>query len=207
MSASLCARTTALLLIDLQNDYVRPDGALGRAGLAFDVAPLEPTLRRALTSARAVGVLIVSAHYTVPLGRAGTSLFRPELKAALPVLTNGDFAPGSAGHDLYEPLKPVDMTVEKVLPSAFAHSRLEWQLRLSGIDTLVLAGITTNIGVAATFHDAMRFGFRTFVLSDCCAARNILVHEATLTSLGASGYGLPVVIDTAELRHLLGSNE
>ena len=203
MTGTLDPRKTALLLVDLQNDYLLPDGALGRAGRAFDITPIEAYLQQALTIARSCGVLTLSLHYTIPRGRGGTSLFRPEMKALLPTLAHGDFAPGSLGHRLYEPFQPADMSVEKVLPSGFVHSRLEWELRLSGIDTIVLAGISTNVGIAATFHDAMRLGFRTFVLGDCCASHDPAIHAATLISLGASGYGRTVVLDTASLDRLL----
>lgn len=203
MTGTLDPRKTALLLVDLQNDYILPDGALGRAGRAFDVTPIEAHLQRALTIARSSGALIVSLHYTVPLGRGETSLFRREMKTLLPSLANGDFAPGSPGHRLYERFQPSDISVEKVLPSGFVHSRLEWVLRLSGIETIVLAGIATNVGIAATFHDAMRLGFRTFVLGDCCASHDPAIHAATLISLGASGYGRTVVLDTASLDRLL----
>ena len=90
------------------------------------------------------------------------------------------------------------MSVEKVFPSAFAQSRLELQLRLCSIKALVFAGIATNVGVAATFHDARRLGFRTTVLGECCAAKNPAVHEATLASLSAAAYDEPTVITVAD---------
>jgi len=180
--------TTALLLVDLQNDFVHPEGALGRVRAAFDVSGIMPALTRAVQATRDAGALVVSLHYTAPIGRGGKSMFRPDFKAAVPILRDGDFGPGTFGHKLIDELAPSDLAVEKVFPSAFAQSRLQLELELNGIDTVVLAGITTNVGVAATFHDARRLGFRTLVLADCCAARGEGVHEGTIRSLKAAAY-------------------
>ena len=194
--------TTAIMLIDLQKDFSDPSGAFSRGGVRFDVDHIMPRLMTAVGTARHCKVLIVSVHYTVPYGPGGRPMFRPEFKASHDFLKPGDFAPGSPGHGLLDPLQS-DMAVEKVFPSAFAQSRLELQLRLCGIESLVLAGIATNVGVAATFHDARRLGFRATVLGDCCAAKNTAIHEATLASLSAAAYDEPTVITATDLEKAL----
>ena len=178
-------RRTALLTIDLQNDFLHPDGAYGRAGqgavaikaLPDRVAPLRDALR-------ASGGTYVSAQFTLVPGPEGEPLIAPHLKQMRPFLTKGDFAPGGFGHDLVDTLAPADYTIEKVAYSAFYQTRLEYILRALNIDTLIVGGIVTNGGVASTLRDAHLRNIETIMLSDGCAAFKQEVHDATLVSLG-----------------------
>lgn len=205
MSFRIDPPSTAIVLIDLQKDFCDPFGAFGRGGVRFDVDHILSRLVEVVGTARRRAVLVVSVHYTVPYGPGGRPMFRPDFKATHEFLKPGDFAPGSPGHGLLDPLQS-DMSVEKVFPSAFAQSRLELQLRLCNIESLVLTGIATNVGVAATFHDARRLGFRTAVLGECCAAKNAAVHDATLASLSAAAYDEPTVITIADLTTALAQD-
>ena len=83
-----------------------------------------------------------------------------------PFLGRGDFAPGSFGHALVDGLGPADLAVEKVAYSAFYMSRLDWVLRLAGIEALIVAGIVTNGGVESTVRDAHVRDLTTVVLED-----------------------------------------
>jgi ureidoacrylate peracid hydrolase len=178
--------STALILVDLQNDFLHPDGAYGRAGVsAPEIAALPARLKPVAEAMRRAGGWIVSTHFTLVPGRDGEPLILPHLKKLRPFLAKGDFAPGSFGHDLIAELKPTDLMVEKVAYSAFYMSRMEFVLRRPGIDTLVFAGIVTNGGVASTVRDAHVRDFRAIVLSDGCAAFNKAVHEATIAALAS----------------------
>src|SRR5512138_1771380 len=173
---------SALLLIDLQNDFVHPQGACGRAQGCFDIDAIVEPVSRAVRAARTAGVLLVSLHHTIDDANE-RFLFRPDMKRAIPTLHANDFRPGTFGHQLLVEFAPSDVCIEKTLPSGFAKTRLKAELESNEIDTLVLAGITTNFGVAATFHDARKHGFNVFVLRDGCAAISHAVHEASLQSL------------------------
>ena len=87
-------------------------------------------------------------------GRGGEPIISPHLKALRPFLRKGDFAPGAWGQQLVDELAPADFTVEKIAYSAFYMTRLEWVLRKSGIERLIVGGIVTNGGVASTVRDA-----------------------------------------------------
>jgi nicotinamidase-related amidase len=178
--------STALVLCDLQNDFLHPDGAYGRAGVsAAEIAALPARLKPVADAVRLAGGWIVSTHFTLVPGRSGEPLILPHLKKLRPFLVKGDFAPGSFGHDLVAELKPADLLIEKVAYSAFYMSRMEFVLRRAGIDALVFAGIVTNGGVASTVRDAHVRDFRAIVLSDGCAAFSTAVHEATIASLAS----------------------
>ena len=175
---------TALLTIDLQNDFLHPDGAYGRAGqTAAAIAALPARIRPLRDALRAAGGLHISAQFTLVPGPQGP-LISPHLKALRPFLGAGDFAPGGWGHALVDSLQPADFTVEKVAYSAFWQTRLDFILKKTGIDTLIVGGIVTNGGVASTIRDAHLRDLHTILLTDGCAAFRDEVHQATLTALG-----------------------
>ncbi|OZB17150.1 MAG: cysteine hydrolase [Rhodobacterales bacterium 34-62-10] len=178
-------KRTALLTIDLQNDFLHPEGAYGRAGQGADaIAVLPERVAPVRDALRAKGGTYVSAQFTLVPGPGGVPLIAPHLKALRPFLTTGDFAPGSFGHRLVDALAPADYVVEKVAYSAFYQTRLEYILRALNIDTLIVGGIVTNGGVASTLRDAHLRNIETIMLSDGCAAFRQDVHEATILSLG-----------------------
>ncbi len=186
MSLSFTPATTALVLVDLQNDFLHPTGAYGRAGQgAASIAALPARLKPVADAVRARAGWIVSTHFTLVPGKGGEPMISPHLKKLRPFLAKGDFVPSSFGHDLVDELKPADLSVDKVAYSAFYMSRLEFVLRKAGIETLVFAGIVTNGGVASTLRDAHVRDFATVLLSDGCAAFSDKVHETTVASLGA----------------------
>lgn len=179
-------KRTALLTIDLQNDFVHPDGAYGRAGQgAPSILPLPERIRPVADALRAAGGTYISAQFTLVPRPEGEPLIAPHLKELRPFLKRGDFAPGSFGHELVDTLQPADYTVEKVNYSAFYQTRLEYIMRALDLDTLIVGGIVTNGGVASTIRDAHLRNFHTIILSDGCAAFRDEMHEATLMSLSS----------------------
>ena len=176
----------ALLLCDLQNGFIHPQGAYGRNGASPDefraaVARVKPFAE----AMRAAGGWIVSTHFTLVPGRGGDPLISPHLKKLRPFLGKGDFAPGSFDSLLVEELPRSDLAVEKIAFSAFYMSRLEWLLRKTGIETLWIAGVTTNGGVASTLRDAQVRDFHCVLLADGCGAARPELHEAAVKDLSS----------------------
>lgn len=177
-----------MLTIDLQNDFLHPEGAYGRAGqTAASIAALPDRIVPLRDAFRAKAGVFISAQFTLVPRPDGEPLIAPHLRRLRPFLGKGDFAPGAFGHRLVEVLEPADYTVEKVAYSAFHQTRLEYILRALGIDLLVIGGIVTNGGVASTLRDAHLRNFDTVLLTDGCAAFRDEVHDATLLSLGSLG--------------------
>lgn len=175
---------TALLLCDLQNDFIHPDGAYGRAGQgAAAIAALPARLKPLAQAMRAKGGWIVSTHFTLVPGKGGEPFIAEHLRALRPFLKKGDFAPGSWGHGLVDELAPSDLAVEKLGYDAFWNSRLEWALRKAGVRRLLVAGIVTNGGVASTVRGAHVREFDVMVLEDGCAAFSQPVHQAAIEGL------------------------
>jgi nicotinamidase-related amidase len=192
---------TALLLCDLQNDFLHPDGAYGRAGMGNpDIAAVVPTVKPLVEAFRRAGGFIASTHFTMVPLRGGEPFISPHLRQVRPFLRRGDFLPGSWGHAMVDELGVADAAVEKVNFSAFYMSRLEWVLARAGIRKVWVSGIVTNGGVASTIRDAHVREFEVTVLSDACAAFERHIHDVAVEALR------PVarVADVAEMLALLG---
>jgi ureidoacrylate peracid hydrolase len=173
-----------LVLVDLQRDFIHPNGAYARGGVgAAAIAELPLRLKPVVEAVRARGGWIISTHFTLVPGKRGEPFISPHLKALRPFLRKGDFAPGGWGHALVDELQPADLSVEKVAFSAFYMSRLEWVLRKAGIETLVFSGIVTNGGVASTLRDAHVRDFHTVLLQDGCAAFSEEIHRTSVEAL------------------------
>ena len=182
--ASTPIASTALLICDLQNDFLHPDGAYGRAGQgAPAMAALPGRLAPLVRAMRGAGGWVVSTAFTLVPGKGGEPMISPHLRALRPFLRAGDFQPGAWGHQLVDALQPADLTVEKVAYSAFYMTRLEWVLRKAGIGRLLVCGIVTNGGVASTVRDAHVRDFDVTVLLDGCAAFTEAVHDAAIEGL------------------------
>ena len=175
---------TALVLVDLQNDFLHPEGAYGRAGQTADaIAALPLQLAPLARALRDAGGWVVSTHFTLVPGKGGEPFISGHLKKLRPFLAKGDFLPGAWGHALVDALQPADIAIEKVAYSAFYMSRMEFALRRAGVQTLIFGGIVTNGGVASTVRDAHVRDFHAVVLSDGCAAFSDRVHETAIADL------------------------
>lgn len=175
---------SALLIVDLQNDFLHPDGAYARGGQASEaIAALPAKLKPLADAMREAGGLVISTQFTLQPAREGEPIISPHLRAMRPFLKRGDFLPGSWGHALVDALQPADVVIEKVAYSAFYMTRLEWVLRKLGIDRLLVAGIVTNGGVASTVRDAHVRDIEATVLVDGCAAFCEEVHQTALAAL------------------------
>ncbi|HIF60065.1 MAG TPA: cysteine hydrolase [Rhodospirillales bacterium] len=178
------SKTTALVLIDMQNDFIHPEGAYARGGATSDyIAALPKALKPVAEVVRRAGGWIVSTHFTLVPGKNSKPFIADHLLELRPFLAEGDFSPGSFGHRLIDELAPADLLVEKIAYSAFYMSRMDWMLKQAGIEHLIYGGIVTNGGVASTVRDAHVHGYRNTVLSDGCAAFDAKIHNISIESL------------------------
>jgi len=178
------SKMTALVLIDMQNDFLHPEGAYARGGVISEQISILPKKLKPVAEAvqRADG-WIVSTHFTLVPGKNGKPFISDHLLTLRPFLSEGDFSPGSFGHKLINELAPSDLMVEKIAYSAFYMSRMDWLLKQAGIKNLIFGGIVTNGGVASTVRDAHVHGYHNTVLSDGCAAFDAKVHNMSIEGL------------------------
>jgi ureidoacrylate peracid hydrolase len=188
-AAALEPRHTALVIIDLQNDFLAVDGAYARGGAVCATAiALPPRVAAVAQTLKATGGMVVASQFTLWPDAQGQPMVSPHLKSLRPFLRRGDFAPGSAGQaNVPEIERWVDVSVCKVAYSAFFNTQLDWVLRRAGITTVAVCGIVTNGGVASTVRDAHMRDYRTLVLSDGCAAFSESVHNTSLADMATVG--------------------
>jgi len=175
---------TALLVVDLQNDFLHPEGAYGRAGQSSEsIAKLPKTILPVANALRKMGGWIISTQFTLVPGKQEVPFISAHLKTLRPFLGVGDFKPGGWGHTLVDELQPADLVVEKIAYSAFYMTRMEWVLKKAGIQNLLICGIVTNGGVASTVRDAHVRDFNIVVLSDGCSAFSSTSHEQAIKDM------------------------
>ena len=191
-----------MVIVDLQNDFLAPDGAYARGNTASSAAQALPA--RMEPVARAIkrhGGLVTASLFTLWPDAQGEPMVSAHLKERRPFLRKGDFAPGSRGQANVDLLLPcVDVSVCKVAYSAFFNTQLDWLLKKAGVDTLVVCGIVTNGGVASTVRDAHVRDYHVIVLSDGCAAFSDSAHQAALTDMAS----VAEVMDSATFLQQLG---
>ena len=203
MNSATPPHQIALLLVDLQNDFLHPRGAYARGGAhnpaAADLPARLLPLARALTDA---GGLVVASQFTLWPNAQRQPLIDEHLQQLRPFLQAGDFAPQSWGQAIVQPLQAlVVASVQKVAYSAFYATQLHWLLQRCGIRELWVAGIVTQGGVASTARDAHTRGYRVLILADGCAAFSARVHDTALADLG----NLMHVGTIAEQQHRLAT--
>ncbi len=178
---------TALVIIDLQNDFLARDGAYARGGSANPEALRLPA--RVLPVAwavKAAGGLVVASQFTLWPDASGEPMVSPHLQRLRPFLRRGDFAPGSRGQACVDELQPViHVCVQKVAYSAFFNTQLDWLLRKAGVGRVAVCGIVTNGGVASTVRDAHMRDYDTWVIADACAAFKADAHATALSDMAS----------------------
>lgn len=198
MSDAIDPRRCALLLIDLQNDFLAGDGAYARAGLGTPgMATLVERLAPLVRAFRAAGAMVAASRFTLWPDAAGEPMIADHLRRLRPFLRRGDFAPDSRGQAVVDALRgSVTVAVDKVAYSAFFSTQLDWVLRHAGVDTVALAGIVTNGGVASTVRDAHVREYHPIVVADGCEAFSAEAHRNALADMA----GIADCIDIATLR-------
>ncbi|GAB3669968.1 cysteine hydrolase [Actinocorallia lasiicapitis] len=186
---------TALLLIDMQRDFVEP-GGFGET-LGNDVGLLRrviPPLQEVLAAARAAGMLVI---HTREGHEPDLSDCPPaKLSRGEPSLRIGDPGPkgrilvrGEYGHDLIDELKPLatETVIDKPGKGSFYATGLQELLQEKGITSLVVTGVTTEVCVHTTVREANDRGYECLVLSDCVGSYFEEFQRVGLAMIAAQG--------------------
>ncbi len=190
----------ALIVIDMQTDFVGVDGYFDACGL--DIAamrrPIEP-IRRVLAAARAAGMPVVFTREgsrpdlrDIPPHRLARSRHKgPGIGAAGPL--GRYLVRGEPCWEVIAELQPEpgEHVIDKIGNNAFYATELDIVLRRRGIDRLLITGVTTDVCVLCTVAGANDRGYESLVIADCCAAPVGADHDAALRLVGtvAGSYG------------------
>ena len=187
--------TTALLVIDMQRDFVEP-GGFGEA-LGNDVSLLQAAVgpcAAALAAARAAGMLVIHTRE----GHRPDLSDAPPAKVArgAPARRIGDPGPmgrilvrGEYGHDIVDSLqpRPGEPVVDKPGKGAFCATDLDLVLHNRGIRSLIVCGVTTEVCVNTTVREANDRGYECVVLSDCVGSYFPEFQRVALDMIKAQG--------------------
>lgn len=205
---SLTPARTALLVIDMQRDFLLPEGYAAQAGL--DIAPLVAAIRpieKLLAVGRKSGLLIVHTRegHVPDLSDCPPYKLERSRRAGAEIGSKGPLGRllvrGELGHDFVETLRPQEqeIVIDKPGYSAFAHTGLQQVLTKYGIETLILTGVTTEVCVSSTLRAATDFGYRCITVGDACASSDLNLHKAALAMIGVEGGIFGEVATTAEV--------
>ena len=187
---------TALLVVDVQNDFCDPDGVFGSAGNDLSmVQAVMPNILTLIDSARAAGVTVIfvqaiyDAIYLPPAWHERNVRLGFETPRCLQ---------GTWGADFYQVKpQPSELVLQKHRYSAFVDTELDAVLRGLGIQTVVALGVATNLCVESTARDAFMKGYYVALVDNASATYRKEQHDAALANI-ALGFG--VVTTVEELR-------
>ncbi|TIR25987.1 MAG: cysteine hydrolase [Mesorhizobium sp.] len=188
---------TALLVIDLQNEY--------RPGAAWPVVGYDAVLANTaalIGAARAAGVSVIHAQAWVkPEERDGYArqeeILTEEFRSAVA---------GSNGAEICTEVAalPGDIVVQKHWPSAFRGTDLAQRLAALGTENLVVAGVLTDSCVTASVFDAVYEGFRVWLVKDACGSMTEAMHRTGMLDMANRLYGGGILRQTEALKALAG---
>jgi maleamate amidohydrolase len=167
----------AVLVVDLCRAYTDPGGPFALP----DPAPAVEATRALVGAARASGRPVVWTAVRYSAGLEDGGLFVHKVPALACFVED---APGGWGALTLEP-GPGEPVVVKQYASAFFGTSLASTLHAAGVDTVVVAGVSTSGCVRATAMDALNSGFRPQVVREACADRSAALHENNLADLDA----------------------
>ncbi|MCU1617533.1 MAG: Isochorismatase hydrolase [Frankiales bacterium] len=167
----------AVLVIDLVRAYSDPAGPFGLP----EPGPAVTATQALVDAARAHGRLVVWTVVRYAPGLEDGGLFVRKVPA---LACFADDASGGWGELTLQPQAGEPVLV-KQYASAFFGTALASTLHAAGVDTVVLAGVSTSGCVRATAMDALNCGFRPQVVRDACADRTTALHENNLADLDA----------------------
>ena len=197
---------TALIVIDMQRDFLDAGGYAANAGLDVSL------LRQAIVP---ISTLLAAARQKKLLVIHTREGHRPDLTDCPPAKLArsrsagaeiGSIGPlgrllvmGEQGHDIIDELypKPYESVIDKPGYSAFAHTNLEFILRKNNIEQILFTGVTTEVCVHSSLRDAVDRGYQCVLVSDACASAYPHLHQAALDMVEVEGGIFGQVMDAA----------
>jgi ureidoacrylate peracid hydrolase len=175
-------RYAALIVVDVQNDFVSPEGSAGKRGDDVGAAmAMIPNLTGLIDQARRVGLTIIYIRTTHSDWTDTASwIYRTSQKSGLSTCREGSW--GAEFYDGIAPL-PTERVVIKHRYSAFINTDLNTVLKARGIQSVLVCGVATNVCVETTARDGYMYDYYVTMIDDCSAAYDAKLHMSTLENI------------------------
>ena len=196
---------TALIIIDMQKDFLDPRGYASKAGMDVSILrKIIPSVSRLLACARSLDMLVIhtrEGHSPDLSDCPSTKLERSRVAGA----EIGSVGPlgrllirGQSGHDFIRELRPLlcEQIVDKPGYGAFHHTDLDPLLKTLDIHHLLICGVTTEVCVHSTLREAVDRGYSCTLISDACGSAFPELHAAALKMVAVEGGIFGKVADT-----------
>ena len=180
---------TALVVIDMQHDFIDPDGLFGSLGIDLSMyKESRPRLTTLLEAARKTRTTVIHLQNTALPDRMSDSpaQIRFNLRMHKDARRNQPplryTIPGTPGHAFAKDFTPLEseLVVRKYRSSGFWGTNLNMLLRSNGIKTVVVGGCTTEGCVESTARDAMFNDYYVVIAEDCVASDDKAQHDASM---------------------------
>jgi ureidoacrylate peracid hydrolase len=183
---------SALLIVDMQNDFLHSDGSFGRRARAHPDAGLDfpflvgtvPKVKQLAASFRAVGRPVVYIAHVLKPDYSDAQF--PYWRLNIPTGGNQTHCvAGTWGAEIVDELRPHDgeHLVAKKGFGGFSNTPLDTILRAMGVTTCVVTGVTTCVCVSNTVRGGVEYNYRTILVSDATAEVTREAHEAELKTM------------------------
>jgi ureidoacrylate peracid hydrolase len=171
-----------LIVVDVQNDFVSPEGSAGKRGDDVGAAmAMIPNLTGLIDQARKVGFTVVYIRTTHSDWTDTASwIYRTSQKSGLNTCREGTW--GAEFYDGIAPL-PSERVVIKHRYSAFINTDLNTVLKARGIQSILVCGVATNVCVETTARDGYMYDYYVTMIDDCSAAYDAKLHMSTLENI------------------------
>ena len=208
LGGAWAADDTALLVIDMQQDFLSSDGYFASMGYSTEAArAIVPSLTEVIALMREHDIQVVFTREghrpdmsdLTPMKRQRSANMGAAIGSTGPL---GRFlVRGEPGWDLIPEIvpQPGDLLLDKPGNGAFYGTDLDQILRARGIRHLLLAGVTTDVCVHSTLREANDRGYECLLIEDCCAASDHKLHQAAIETTLNEGGIFGAVVGSAEL--------
>lgn len=177
------AANTALVVIDLQEDFLSTTGYFAKHG--YDPTPLRAilsTVNRLIAAARAAGLKIIHTRQGYRADMADMTPYEKWRRKRAGIEGTEILLRSSPGFHIVAEIDVAaeDIIVDKTCNGAFTYTDFEHVLRAQGITHLLFSGCTTDVCVHTTLREACDRNFQCLTISDACASGDQRAHEAAL---------------------------
>lgn len=179
----LVPEATALVVIDLQEDFLSEDGYFARSG--YDPSALRaiiPTVNRLIAAARAAGLHVIHTRQGYRGDMADMTPYEKWRRKRAGLEGTTVLLRSSPGFQISREIdvSAEDIIVDKTCNGAFTYTDFEHVLRARGITHLLFSGCTTDVCVHTTLREACDRNFQCLTIGDACASGDRYAHEAAL---------------------------